>query len=249
MSSAACVFSFPKHLLMVFLSRMGFSPKVREYALILSSNCKILTYPSNRGLDCVLWFLEDVWKSDLDFLNQNEVEDMVIRPIGGDNGLSDFVKRVSPLTAKQGGLRLEFINYAMALFIFSIRYAQVFWSCHKKFAIILGLQQIINSAHTLISFSTLIVLYKVHVASVYSKSTPFLLDSQMTLLIFGIALTVLFLSSSVLYYLGYLKYMAFLQEKIYDKSLNYSGESSSSFYGYALNLAKKSYKLSQRFIN
>jgi len=171
---------------------------------------------------------EYIWKSDLDFISNEEPEDMIVRPIGS-SAVSDYNKKLFSTPSKHDGLKLEFLNYALGLFVFSIRYAQVFWSSHKKFAIVFGIQQLLNSVHTLISFCTLTILYKVHVSSVYTESTPFLLNSQVTLLIFGISLTVLFFSSSILFYLGYLKFASFLQEKVRKQYITESSET--SFYG------------------
>jgi hypothetical protein len=163
-------------------------------------------------------------------MSNEEPEDMVIRPIGGGSSASsDFAKRVFPMASKHDGLKLEFMNYALGLFIFSIRYAQVFWSSHKKFAIVFGIQQLLSTVHSLVSFCTFTILYKVHVSNVYQNSTPFLLNSQVTMLIFAISLTVLFFSSSILYYLGYLKFASFLQEKVRKQYISNSGDT--SFYG------------------
>jgi len=169
---------------------------------------------------------------------RNNADISYIKSLPSEHGIETRVFPV-PTPQKADGLSLEFINYAIALFIYSMRYAQVFWECHKPFSIVFGLQQIFSTVHTLISLCTFAILYKVHITNAYgdSQSTiPFLLDGYITLLLHAITSTILFLSSNVLYHLGFIKFTSFVQEKV--RKLHVTKTNESSAYRYVPLLVK-----------
>ena len=115
-----------------------------------------------------------------------------------------------------GVLRIEYFNYALAMLMFSLRYANVFWHTNKTFAILFSVQLMTNSLLSLISFSSFSLMYKLHVlgpSKILPTSLPFLLNHHVTLLLYIISVTILFVSSSVLYHYGYLKIASFVREK------------------------------------
>lgn len=60
-----------------------------------------------------------------------------------------------------GPITLEYLNYAMALAVYSVRYPAVFWSCNKALGTIFSLQLLANSAQSLLAYAGMSVLYKV----------------------------------------------------------------------------------------
>lgn len=59
-----------------------------------------------------------------------------------------------------GPITLEYLNYAVALGVYSVRYPAVFWSCNKPLATIFSFQLIVNSAQSLLAYVGMSVLYK-----------------------------------------------------------------------------------------
>lgn len=59
-----------------------------------------------------------------------------------------------------GPITLEYLNYAIALGVYSVRYPAVFWSCNKPLATIFSFQLIVNSAQSLLAYVGMSVLYK-----------------------------------------------------------------------------------------
>ena len=55
----------------------------------------------------------------------------------------------------------EFINYALALLVFSIRYPAVFWKTNKALAFLFSLQLVGNGIQNLMAFAAMSIMYKV----------------------------------------------------------------------------------------
>ncbi|XP_078036816.1 transmembrane protein tincar isoform X2 [Augochlora pura] len=84
------------------------------------------------------------------------------------NSLSDLdhpEKLNLELTAAEsyGPITLEYLNYAVALGVYSVRYPAVFWSCNKALGTIFSVQLVINSAQSLLAYVGMSVLYKIQV--------------------------------------------------------------------------------------
>lgn len=56
---------------------------------------------------------------------------------------------------------VEYLNYALALLVYSVRYPAVFWNTNKCFGIVFSIQLLVNSVQSLLSFAGMSVLYKV----------------------------------------------------------------------------------------
>lgn len=72
------------------------------------------------------------------------------------------------LAESYGPITLEYLNYAAALGVYSVRYPAVFWSCNKALGTIFSLQLVVNSAQSLLAYAGMSVLYKVSNATKYS---------------------------------------------------------------------------------
>ncbi|KAK1130276.1 hypothetical protein K0M31_018414 [Melipona bicolor] len=134
-----------------------------------------------------------------------------------------------------GPITLEYLNYAIALGVYSVRYPAVFWSCNKPLATIFSFQLIINSAQSLLAYVGMSVLYKVQVigplkvlpvlrqqyrtiSTTSSISTIFgdsyfLLNPHVTLILFALSSLLVLCSSMVMYFYAYGRFTAFLNQE------------------------------------
>lgn len=58
---------------------------------------------------------------------------------------------------------LEFMNFIVALIVWSSRYPSVFWSTSKSFAFIFSIQMIANAIDLLLVFAGVTVIYKLQI--------------------------------------------------------------------------------------
>jgi hypothetical protein len=56
---------------------------------------------------------------------------------------------------------VEYMNLAIALMVYSIRYPALFWSTNKCLGTIFSFQLLINGLHTLLAYAGMSILYKV----------------------------------------------------------------------------------------
>lgn len=139
-----------------------------------------------------------------------------VTEVGKTDGSGNLSLATTLLDHSPGSMRLEYLNYALALAIFSLRYASVFWHANKAFATVFSIQVLLNCAHAMVSYSAFTVIYKVHVLgsiTVLHQMVPFLLNSYVALLLHVISSTILLGSGSVLYTYGYGKVVSFVEKK------------------------------------
>ncbi|KAK9299404.1 hypothetical protein QLX08_007572 [Tetragonisca angustula] len=134
-----------------------------------------------------------------------------------------------------GPITLEYLNYAIALGVYSVRYPAVFWSCNKPLATIFSFQLIVNSAQSLLAYVGMSVLYKVQVIgplkvlpvlrqqyrtisttsgiSTIFGDSYFLLNPHVTLVLFALSSLLVLCSSMVMYFYAYGRFTAFLNQE------------------------------------
>ncbi|XP_014480514.1 PREDICTED: protein tincar [Dinoponera quadriceps] len=132
-----------------------------------------------------------------------------------------------------GPITLEYLNYAVALGVYSVRYPAVFWSCNKALGTIFSLQLVVNSAQSLLAYAGMSVLYKVQVVgplkvlpllrhrTVAATSTIstifgdsyFLLNPHVTLVLFALSSLLVLCSSMVMYFYAHGRFTAFLNQE------------------------------------
>ncbi|XP_070155334.1 protein tincar isoform X2 [Polyergus mexicanus] len=132
-----------------------------------------------------------------------------------------------------GPITLEYLNYAAALGVYSVRYPAVFWSCNKALGTIFSLQLVVNSAQSLLAYAGMSVLYKVQVVgplkvlpflrhrTVATMSTIstifgdsyFVLDPPVTLVLFALSSFLVLCSSMVMYFYAHGRFTAFLNQE------------------------------------
>ena len=110
----------------------------------------------------------------------------------------------------------EYINYALALLIFAVRYPSVFWKTNKGIAFLFSIQLVGNGIQNLVAFSAMSIMYKVHMMgpqNVLHKYEPLLLNTPICMLLYLLACIIVTASSAVIYMYGYQKFMAFIQQE------------------------------------
>lgn len=121
------------------------------------------------------------------------------------------------LAATTGPVSAEFLNYALALLVYAVRYPAVFWNTNKGFAALFSLQLLANGLQSLLAFAGVSVLYKVQVVGAAEAlpllriPQPFLLNAYVTLALFVLSSMLVLASSLVLYLYGYGRFNAFLR--------------------------------------
>ncbi|KOC70395.1 Protein tincar [Habropoda laboriosa] len=140
-----------------------------------------------------------------------------------------------------GPITLEYLNYAIALAVYSVRYPAVFWSCNKALGTIFSFQLVVNSAQSLLAYVGMSVLYKAStdhfqlmgplkvlpvlrqqyrttvsttssISSIFGDSY-FLLNPHVTLVLFALSSLLVLCSSMVMYLYAYGRFTAFLNQE------------------------------------
>ncbi|KAG5889821.1 hypothetical protein JTB14_023147 [Gonioctena quinquepunctata] len=142
---------------------------------------------------------------------------------------------------------IEYMNLALALVIYSVRYPALFWATNKCLGLIFSFQLLINGLHTLISFAGMSILYKVHVVGVwkapyllkhnarvynFGNPTPFLLNSEVTFAMYMLSTLLVLASSIVLYFYGHTRFNAFLNLQRESKIITLKEEGNSNLWSY-----------------
>ncbi|XP_034950828.1 protein tincar isoform X2 [Chelonus insularis] len=160
------------------------------------------------------------------------------------NNLQDFNYEITDGNlhfSEKKFITLEYLNYAMALAVYSVRYPAVFWSCNKVIGTIFSIQLVINSAQSLISYAGMSVLYKVQVvgphkvlspmrhrtfqpasnssriqrmvSSLFGDTSHLLLNPHVTLALFALSSLLVLCSSMVTYLYAYGRFATFLEQE------------------------------------
>ncbi|XP_031351070.1 protein tincar-like [Photinus pyralis] len=105
---------------------------------------------------------------------------------------------------------LEYINLAISLAIYSIRYSAVFWGTNKCLGLIFSIQMLVNSVQILTTYVGISILYKILVM----KPHPPIQLNHLAILSLFISSSLVILSSSVVLYLyGHTRFNGFLNKQ------------------------------------
>ena len=129
----------------------------------------------------------------------------------------------------------EFLNYAVALLVYAVRYPAVFWHTNKGFAFLFSLQLMSNAVQNLIAIGAISVMYKVQLLgpqNVLHKYEPFLLNPPICVLLYVLACVIVTASSCVLYMYGHGKLAAFVATERDKHSIRISSSSASSLWSH-----------------
>ncbi|XP_044018083.1 protein tincar isoform X2 [Aphidius gifuensis] len=143
----------------------------------------------------------------------------------------------------QTAISLEYLNYAMALGVYSVRYPAVFWSCNKVLGTIFSIQLVINSVQSLIAYSGMSILYKIQVVgphkvlqlmrqrriyptsmdittniqriitNLFGDNSHLILNPHVTLALFVLSTVLVLCSSMVTYLYAYGRFASFLEQE------------------------------------
>ncbi|XP_058055789.1 protein tincar [Anopheles bellator] len=110
---------------------------------------------------------------------------------------------------------LEFVNLAIALAVWAVRYPSVFWHTSKSFACLFSVQMIANGADILLSFAGASVLYKLQTLgqALPLQAPALILNGTVTLALTILALVLTIASSMVLYLYGHGKLTAKVRDR------------------------------------
>ncbi|XP_038046112.1 protein tincar-like [Patiria miniata] len=81
-------------------------------------------------------------------------------PASVNQTISKIIPTIDPFKVYM--VTLNYINYVIPLFFYAVRYADVFWFCHKGFAFIFSMQLMLNAIQYALGFIGFSLLYKLH---------------------------------------------------------------------------------------
>ncbi|XP_053680361.1 protein tincar [Anopheles nili] len=110
---------------------------------------------------------------------------------------------------------IEFVNLAIALAVWAVRYPSVFWHTSKSFACLFSLQMIANGVDILLSFAGASVLYKLQTLgqALPLQAPALILNGTVTIALTILALILTIASSMVLYLYGHGKLAAKVRDR------------------------------------
>lgn len=98
---------------------------------------------------------------------------------------------------------LEFINFGIALLMYTIRYPAVFWFAHKTFTLIFSLQLLLMTIVHLLSYCGFAVIYKLQVNQYFYSGIDVSLKSGGTAVAYIFGNSLIFFSSVAIFKYGY----------------------------------------------
>jgi len=111
---------------------------------------------------------------------------------------------------------LEYLNLALALLVWSVRYPSVFWDSSKAFTMIFSLQMLINSIDILMLHVGTSILFKLEIVGqfmpVQNQPSPLLLNGIVTLALTLLAYVLIIASSMILYLYGHSRLSAKIRD-------------------------------------
>lgn len=128
----------------------------------------------------------------------------------------------------------EFINYALALLVYSVRYSAVFWETNKSFSFLFSVQLVFSSLQSLLAFTGFSVFYKLNAYGlevVLPNSDGFLLGRPFAIVLFICSCTIIGLSGSVVFFYGFRKFQAGVVREREKHHISWR-ESSRTLWGY-----------------
>lgn len=157
---------------------------------------------------------EKLWKTDLDWLIPHQDRMVILHFLtGGYNATANTTPTPFHHPAAQIREYLEaeetwwpcspeFINYSLALLVYSVRYPAVFWNTNKGFAFLFSLQLLANSLQNLLALGGISIMYKVQMLgphSVLHKYEPFLLNTPICMLLYSLSCIIVTVLMRTLY--------------------------------------------------
>lgn len=110
---------------------------------------------------------------------------------------------------------LEFLNLALAILVWSVRYPSVFWGTSKAFSLVFSVQLIANGLDILLGFAGVSVLYKLQVIGqpLPLHAPALLLNAVVTLSLFLLSVVLTIASSLIIYLYGHGRLAARIRDR------------------------------------
>ncbi|XP_071949224.1 uncharacterized protein [Antedon mediterranea] len=180
---------------------------------IVSAFCLLLPvmFLQAREIEHGLLPPQSIWRSEVSLVPVIEMDRAPSPPPLIDTDLMntnqpDLKPHVKEPPYKVSMVTINYINYVTALVVYAILYGDVFWFCHKGFALLLSVQLMFNAIQYSLGFIGVSLLYKLHTYGwdKYGIPEPAVVSSAAGLV--GLFLTnniTIFLSAVVMFLYGY----------------------------------------------
>ena len=191
----------------------------------------------------------DVWHTDMDFLipHRERLVPIHFLPTVNETELweRDTQEGTRPAINHldvTGHISAEFINYALALLIYSLRYPAVFWKRNKCFSLLFSLYLVVTMVCLkLLVFTSVGILHGVHIVGqrdLLHRFGPLLLNVPSTAALFFGYTILITLSGSLVYSYGLLKYSEWKSRTALKHHITWQGAQAGgiTFYGHGPHL-------------
>ncbi|XP_033102935.1 protein tincar-like [Anneissia japonica] len=178
---------------------------------IVSAFCLLLPvmFLQAREIEHGLLPPESIWRSEVSLVPVIELDKTPVPPLETDllsTSEPDLKPHHKEPPYKISMVTINYINYVTALVVYAILYGDVFWFCHKGFALLLSVQLMFNAIQYSLGFIGVSLLYKLHTYGweKYGIPEPAVVNSAAGLV--GLFLTnniTIFLSAVVTFLYGY----------------------------------------------
>lgn len=211
-------------------------------------------------MDCILDFVQDGRLELLDFLDPiNETEKAWLRQslasaangaslisttqiVSTDSSTSPLIIQATRSSIAQkldltpGSMSLEFVNLIIGLLIILVRYPSMFWRRCKSFATVMSIQMFVTAIVLLVVYSSLTILYKVHIVSpdraLLRYPNTFTLTTEQTVALAMFLILLLILSSALLTMYGRQKFAEWANRQMAKSFITTQGGQSNCFWGF-----------------
>uniref|UniRef100_T1JH58 Protein tincar n=1 Tax=Strigamia maritima TaxID=126957 RepID=T1JH58_STRMM len=171
---------------------------------------------------------DDLWKTDLDFMVTYKDRIVVVGLLTSTNITSPLGLSSDPtdeghhpgkhqlLDEEQDLISPEFVNYALALLTYAVRYPSVFWMTSKPLGLIFSCQLVLSALQSLLAFTGFAVLYKLRcygAEEVLPSTGTYLLSIGVSLILYVAYALMLTASGSIVYLYAFQKYKMFVAQQ------------------------------------
>lgn len=180
---------------------------------------------------------DDLWRTDLDFFLTYRDRVVVLNflafpnytlPRVPDTIGANIREQVQQL-GRTPSVSPEFLNFALALLIYAVRYPMVFWACNKTLSFLFSLQLIINGLQCLLAYTGFDILYKLQTfdgsLDSIALTEPFFLMRVFTLILYIVYSCVVIGSGTAVYLYIFHKYRLYLVHEKEKKEIPWKGNS------------------------
>ncbi|GAB6031446.1 hypothetical protein CHUAL_009217 [Chamberlinius hualienensis] len=250
-----------KSLLSLLVSMWRHNGPIAAFLHIISAFCLLFPKVLIQGKLIKHGFQhkDEIWRTDLDFMIPRRDRIVILSFLSSSNhtmanaiSLADNLntsgaRRVAnnlPLgiTTSNGQqiedlifpVSPEFLNYAIALLVYSVRYPAVFWETNKPFSFLFSLQLILSSLQSLLAFTGFAVLYKLNtygVDYVLPASEELLLNRPAAVILYLLSSIISTISGSIVYFYGLRKYQGYMRRDLERHHISWR-ETSQTLWGY-----------------